>query len=429
MLLFCFTRAEAAWAQGPSNVNPPDGPGVYGLLELLELADANAMAIRLQRAESRSVNAAIVEAAIRVPTNPSISAGLGPRFSGGSAGLDVEIGVQQQLEIYGEPGLRQQAAEAMRTEADAGVEEVRWQVHVRVHSLFNRVLVARQRRELAQTFVEYATTQLEIARAQIAAGETSPLTSLVAEAELAQMQETLIQAQQIADSTIIELQVAVAWSNSTPLDVTGDLPPIQLAPAPEELLAQMESDHPSLQRRRMAAAARGAQLQAAERDGRPEPTFGLGWSHESSPGQASSSGSASDIVMFQVSVPLPVARRNQGATAAAQAAVAVAEAELQSSVLHLRGDLLQAIGVLDSAAAGVLVYEESVVPQLRTNLSQLQRAYELGEVDIHVVSQTRQRLLTAMGQYLDAKARYYNAAAILEGLVGTEVWSHQSEAP
>jgi len=41
---------------------------------------------------------------------------------------------------------------------------------------------------------------------------------------------------------------------------------------------------------------------------------------------------------------------------------------------------------------------------------------------VHQVSQTRERLLTATGQYIDARITYYETAATLEGLVGTELW-------
>ena len=54
---------------------------------------------------------------------------------------------------------------------------------------------------------------------------------------------------------------------------------------------------------------------------------------------------------------------------------------------------------------------------------------KLGEVDIHQVSQTRERLLTATGQHIDSRITYYETTATLEGLVGAEIWSTEEDTP
>ena len=97
--------------------------------------------------------------------------------------------------------------------------------------------------------------------------------------------------------------------------------------------------------------------------------------------------------------------------------------------MRLRGDLARAVDALDSAAARVALYDTGIVPHFEEALALLQRAYELGEVDVHEVSQTRQRLLNATAQYIDARVAYYETAAVLEGLVGTEVWLNTEGAP
>ena len=48
---------------------------------------------------------------------------------------------------------------------------------------------------------------------------------------------------------------------------------------------------------------------------------------------------------------------------------------------------------------------------------------------MHQVSQTRERLLKATREYIDARITYYEAAATLEGLAGTELWPETKGTP
>ena len=69
----------------------------------------------------------------------------------------------------------------------------------------------------------------------------------------------------------------------------------------------------------------------------------------------------------------------------------------------------------------IAIYQNASMPQLVKTLDVIKRAFELGEVDIHRVIQTRVRLLQTTLGYLDARERYYQTLATLEALVGTEI--------
>ena len=86
-----------------------------------------------------------------------------------------------------------------------------------------------------------------------------------------------------------------------------------------------------------------------------------------------------------------------------------------------RSSVMAALTILE-------LYTSELIPQLSKNFKLLQRAYELGEVDIQRVSQTRERLLDAMTQYTKARVLYFDRAVTLEGLVGTEQWSKPLES-
>lgn len=395
------------------------------LEQLLAYADANSPAIQTARARVGLARAVVVGADILFPENPQLSFGAGGRTIEGATGFEFEVAVQQQLEIAGEPGLRSKAAEDQQRLTEAVVNEVRWSVHVEVHRLFVDILLVRERHAQAERFVTFAQSMRDIAARQVDAGESSPLDLLVADADLAQTREAIIQAQQAEDALIARLAAVVGWPQATLPHLQGTLPEVRQAPDADSLLAMMAEHHPSLRTRELAVVAGRSRLALEAREAWPEPTLGFSYGREAAPGPEA----AADIWLFNLTFPIPLWRSNQEGRARAEAELRVADSEREATAMRLRGELLQASIALNAAAERVALYKTGVVPQLEANLSLLQRAYELGEVDVHQVSQTRERLLTATGQYIDARITYYETAATLEGLVGTELWPETEGTP
>ncbi len=402
-------------------------PGVASAVtldELLVFADARAPAVREARARVGVAEVGEVEAEIMFPADPVLEVGVGRRSAGGGVGVDFEVSLEQPLEIGGEVGLRREAARAERGVAQAQVNEARWAVHVAVHRHFVGLCMARERREQAARFEDFSESLREVAARQVEAGEVSPLILLLADADLAQTREAVVEASQEEASQRVRLAAVVGWPGEGLPSVEGVPPPVRRAPSIPALLGLMAERHPSLRARELAVMARRAQLDLERREAWPEPTLGLGYGRESSPG-----GEGADIWMFKVALPLPIWRGSEVGQARARAELRVADEERSVEAARLRSELVEAALSLDAAVERVEVYASGVMPQLEANLALLQRAYALGEVDVHQVSQTRQRLLEATGRYLDARVAYYEAAATLEGLVGAELWGAEEVIP
>jgi cobalt-zinc-cadmium efflux system outer membrane protein len=131
--------------------------------------------------------------------------------------------------------------------------------------------------------------------------------------------------------------------------------------------------------------------------------------------------------MFTMSIPLTLWRKNQEGRARAEASLYQADRERSQTIRKLESELRIARSSVMAALTILELYTSELIPQLSKNFKLLQRAYELGEVDIQRVSQTRERLLGAMTQYTKARVLYFDRAVTLEGLVGTEQWSKPSE--
>jgi len=396
------------------------------LEQLLVYADAHAPVIQTARARAGVSEGAVVDAAIGAPSNPEVGLGVGGRTSGGGTGLEVEVSVQQQLALSGEPDARRSAAAADRRVAEAEVNEVRWAVHGEVHRLFVDVLLAVERRVLAERFVAFSKSLREVAGRQVEAGESSPLILLVADADLAQTREALVESVQLEASLRARVAGVVGWPSATLPPVRGELPPLRRAPEVSALLETMAAHHPAVRTRELSVLARQAGLEVEQREASPQPTIGLGYGREAGVGVGEA---AAHVWMFTASVPMPLWRANQGGQRRAEAELDVADKARAETVMQLRSEVVQAAIAVNAAADRVELYTTGVVPQLAENLALLQRAYELGEVDVHQVSQTRERLLEASGRYLEARVTYFESAARLEGLVGTELWSVAEVSP
>lgn len=407
----------AAAPADPATESPVD------LATLLAFADAHAPRILTARAQVGFAEADLVAARVSIPANPTVAIGAGVRRSGGASGLDLEASVSQQLEVAGQPSARRSAAEAGRTQAEATVNQVRWAVHVEAHRLYAQSLLVAEQRAQVQRFVAFSASLRRIAAQQIEAGETSPLVLLVADAELAQTREALIAIEQRARALDTRLTALVGWPDGRPLRLAGPLPPVRRPPPIPTLLRRMAERHPSVRVRELAVETARRRLALAEREATPDPTVGLAYGREAAP----TGGPAADIWLVNLAVPIPVWWSNQDGRARAAAALAVADRQRTGAMIELRAALRRAATALDAAVARVDLYEQSVVPQLEKNLTLLQRAFELGEVDIHRVSQTRQRLLEATRRHVEARVAWHALAAELEGLVGTEIWPEGGE--
>lgn len=407
----------------PDIALPEPGATALTLDELLAYAEANAPAVLAARARAEVSSADVVEARIRVPENPEVSFGAGGRTVAGATGFEFEVAVEQRLEVAREPAYRLAAASRWQELAAALVDEVRWSVHVEVGRLYADLLLVEERLAQAERFVEFSESLLHVAERQVAAGESAPLILLIAQADLERQREAVIEANQVDAALRARLAAVIGWPEASVPAIVGALP--QVAPAPDLALleARMLARHPALRSRDLNIVAARAQLDLEERDGRAEPTFGVAYGREAAPG----SEPEANVWMLSVGIPIPAFRSNQAGRARAAAEIDAANSARDMAERALLGELHQATVALDAAAERVAVYESGVVPNLEQNLELLRRAYELGEVDIHVLSQTRQRLLEATGNFIDARILYFETAAALEGLVGDDPWSFEEE--
>lgn len=406
----------------------PDVTEEVTLSEILAFADERSPVLLVARSTRSRADAARAAAAPRLYANPQLTVSAGPRFGAAGTGADVEVGVWQQLQIAGERGARLAAADRLRDLTDADIEKIRWDVHCDVHAAFHQALVDRERALLAGRVVAFQQEVLHVVKRQIKAGETANLSMRLAEAEAAQARQMQVAADQAYLVSRIRVAQLAGWPAIRPPKASGALDTPQEPPSVDRLLLVAREQLPLLTARRAAIDEAKARVEVARRDVWPRPSVGVQYRREGNP----SPERPYDVVLGGISVAIPSFQTNQGGRAEARADVSIAATELEAASFLLDGQIVQARSEVVAAAERVRSYGTEILPRFEENLGLLRRSFELGEIDLLALSVGRERFLRIQSDALGAHLDYFIAIAVLERVVGIDLWSdehHEDTAP
>ena len=423
-----LTPAPTGSSAPPKDIVPPKDPGVLRGAQSLPLdaivrhAKENAMRVRVARSRLELGDAAITGAKPLLPDNPQLYVGVGARWNNVGTNFELQSTLTQPIEIGGERGLRIKSGRRYRDYLDKELAQTQWEVYANVHYAYNTALLARERAVTAERTLEFSTRLLEVAQRRAQAGEISSLRVRIATGELAQARQAKLSADLEYRLACIHLSEMAGWPPGQLVTPAGNLPaPIQASTA-TDLIARVQQEHPALRAREAAVSLGNARVSSAERDRLPEPQIGVYFGREYEPGAMASTG-PSKIAMFMFTLPLPLWKRNQANRAQSKAELTVAEQELEATRYGLALSALRAVDALNTAAERVRTYSREVVPRFQENLNLLQRAFELGEVDILEVFVARENFMRIQAEALDAYRAYFDAEYTLETILGSPLQS------
>ncbi len=427
-ITFC-TAAPPVSAEPSPQPQPPaappvrPSPGGVTLEELLRHAERHAPEIALARAGLSKGRAELEAEAPLFPADPVLAGAIGRRSNRAGSGIDWGVSLEQEIEVAGERGLRRRAARATVDQGGAELDAARWRVHQRLHGAFHAALVARERARAAGRLVQFSQKLVEVAGKRLSAGETSALPVRLAESDLAEARQARVAAESAFRAECLELADASGWPSETPPDPSGGLGSPQPPPPAAELLRIAHSRDPELRAREAAVRRFRATLASARRAGFPNPRVGVAFEQESDPG-----GARATIWRATLSGPLPLWRGGRPEAVRAQADLDVAMAELGARKRTLGARIRRAAEAVESTARRMRIYGAEVIPTLEKNLSLVEKAFELGEIDITQVLVARERFLRSQQSALNAYEEYHRALGALESAVGTELESESQHA-
>jgi cobalt-zinc-cadmium efflux system outer membrane protein len=397
------------------------------LNEALAAAEKRSPLVREAEAAVEEAAGARDTASALAPANPELDVSFRtdrPFANQGEWGLD--LGLTQELEIFGQRGLRLRVADAEVSVAKLELAATRLAVRARVALVYWQVVYQERRTAALAQVVDLATRLEAAARARLAAGDVPEAEHTLLRADLVAARAELRAAEADRDAARARLNVLVGRPATEATATTDELPALAPAAPLDALLARARERSPELAAARQELAARDADVALARRERLPNPTIGVGYAFERSafdhhdvvPSGAFDTLSDSDHFLgLSLSIPLPIFRTGGGEVRRARGARGAAQARLDGVDARLVEEVTAARARYEQARASAADYAE-VVAELATLLDRYEKAYVDGKVGLTELLAVRDRVLAATLAALEARHDAAVAAVELELAVG-----------
>ena len=316
------------------------------------------------------------------------------------------------VELGGKRAARTKAAEKTREQAQAQLAELQATVRANVAAAYFDVLTAQERLVLARDSAALAKSSTDTVSKRVAAGKVSPVEESKARVAEAGVRVELAQAaseQRNALSRLFALlgRIDAPYTvlegkaeNLPSVPSLADLQPL-IASSPGVVLARIEVD------RRKALT----DLEQSKRV--PDVTVSVGMQR--------SNETQRNVLLFGVSVPLPVFDRNQGNLLEALKLEDKARDELQAATVRLHSEVAQARERLSTITAEVQSLQQDVLPGAKSAYDAATIGFENGKFNFLEVLDAQRTYFTAKSQYLKALGEAHRAAADIDRLLGASM--------
>lgn len=415
----------AVMPEAISTTNAQDGPlapiswatdarGTVTLPEVLDHANDNAPALMIVRGR-QAIGEADLEAASPIfIQDPFLWAALGGRLTPNErTTFEMQAQIYQQVEIAGERRLRIKAAKRLIDFTQADVDRVAWEVEVRVREAFREAVVARLKLDTARKQREFNDHMLELVERQLEQGDISALDYRLAEVQAMQAKQLEIAAENDYVVACRKVTVLAGWQDE--FEPKGALEPTRGVSPDADLLAIAEQHQKQLLLLDKQVERAEAVNKLAKRNIVPEPQLGLYYGREVDP----FAKVGMNVVMGTIAFSIPTFQRNRREVAYAKAELNVAKTERDGFAAQLPGRIEAAEARVNASHEQVALYQESIVPNLESNVELLQKGYDFGELTVFEASIARERFFSVQQSVLDAHADYYRAIADLESALGS----------
>lgn len=324
-----------------------------------------------------------------------------------------KVGVSQVVEIRGQRGLRVRVAEADLARAEWSARETERDVVGATTRAFGELLTAQERRALAQQALTLATGLRDTARALVNAGDVPEVDLLRAEVEVRRAANRLTQAEAVVQRGIRALGLLIGAPAHAPLVAAG---PLLFDPMPgtlEQLLSQARANRPDIKAADAAIQSATGAVNLVRAD-RFFPALTLSASY----GENLEFDSRTRLLIFGVSVPLPLWNPRDGDLRAAEAELSKQLAERERILARIDSEVTTAFQQFAAARRVVEDYLRQVVPAQEQNAKLVEEGYRLGQLRLTEALLAQRDLIDVRTAYLEALDAYNAARAELQKAAG-----------
>lgn len=319
------------------------------------------------------------------------------------------------IELGGKRAARTKAAEMARGQAQMQRSALQATLRANVAAAYFDVLTAQERLALARDSVALAQSSTDAVAKRVAAGKVSPVEESKARVAQAGMRVEWAQAASDERNARSRLTALLGAVDAPFTVLEGQADTLPSVPSFAELQPLMASA-PSIVLARMEVDRRQA-LTAVEQSKRvPDVTVSAGLQR--------SNETQRNVLLFGVSVPLPVFDRNQGNLLEALRLEDKAREELQVATVGLHSEVAQAHERLATIAAQIQLLQQDVLPGAKSAYEAASTGFAHGKFNFLEVLDAQRTYFSAKSQYLQALGEAHRAAADVDRLLGA-----RSDAP
>jgi cobalt-zinc-cadmium efflux system outer membrane protein len=409
LILSAFLSAGSTYCQAQLQVAAPvPSPDEMSIDEAMAWALQNNPELAALR-QQYGIAAAEVVIARTYPHNPTLDVQV--LSAHGPTPADVTNSVPYQFLLLFPVEIRKQG-QFRRDAANAGLSRAEWEiVHhetalaIRVAKAFRAVMFQAQKLALLEETVTLNQKVAEQVRKLVDAAKLRSADLILANTEIDDVRAQLGPVRADLSAARAELSRSLGLAR---LDrkMRGNLAVAATSLDREALAESARERRPDVRIRQAAVAEAEAKLRLAQADRFGNPSIGPFYQFNES---------RVHFMGGQLSVPIPVLNTHRGDIQQRDAERLRAMLELRDTEVRIEQDVAAALARLENARQGVSLYEQEILPNLRTAQASLEKLFTQNDpgVDVLRLIDMRRKLLRARAGFLDAQWEANQAQADL----------------
>ena len=356
----------------------------------------------------------------------------GQSLGSGSEGT-LDLGISQELELWGKRAARQSVATARsRTSAaewSAKLQEIESDVRAR----FERAIFLQTRVETLDELADLDRRVVLATQARVRDGSMTPLTGRLTELDLLRLEAQGRRARSDHRQGLVALGLAIGRELPDSIRLSGEVHVDSLQVPEDSVLVFAFRIRGGGEVLRRQIDERKAELRLAQREARPNITVGAGLTRErrslsnddfsGNPaivGGITGARSIDNLWTARVSAPLPLWQKNQAGRARASAEITRSQADYERYRLRTQLEVLAAARRFQDVAGLYRLYVERSA-RVRQDLVLIREAYADGRISLDSYLTQKGRLVDTLIGQLEAADAYWEARGELEAAVGLDL--------
>jgi cobalt-zinc-cadmium efflux system outer membrane protein len=324
---------------------------------------------------------------------------------------DWQVGLAQEIEIFGQPALRRRSAALGYDRTGFEIKNQVRLLEAAVRMTFYDALRSRNQLELLTELAALDQRLLKAASARFEAGEIGQIEANLARVRYGESRRAVIQGQyryQLQRNSLGRLLGGAAGPDPEP---AGQVQPRRELLNVENLLELARRKRPDLKAAELQISQLKTESELNRRLALGNPTVGLFGGHELN---------AEHFMGVQVGFPLPLFNRRQAEATVLAARTAQAEDLKRATELNIEREVRDAYLNFTSARSVLDVNEKDVEKPARESFQLLEAAFAAGKMDLLSLSVAERQAFEARMGYIDAWFALMNARVALQLAVGED---------